>query len=414
MPTATTKITLPELHPAQWDIISHPARFRVAACGRRFGKTQGAAAEAVACASEGGRVWWVAPTYDVTKRGWRNVLAIAKQIPGTDVHRGDREIYFPGGGFIAFKTTKTGASLLGEGLDLLIVDEAALVPEEAWIQDLRPALSDRQGRALFIGTPRGRNWFWRAFVRGQDPEQDDWQSWRLPTSENPFILASEIESARQLMPQRTFEQEYLAEFLADGGAVFRNVTACAVMTDDHEPDRNYRYVFGVDWGKSEDFTAIAVLRQDGALVKIDRFNEIGWSLQRARLIALYEKWRPTVIIAETNAMGDPNVEALQHEGLPVDGFETTAQSKTPLIESLALAFERQEIAILNDPVLVGELQSFTMERLPSGRFRYSAPSGMHDDTVIALALAWHGANNAPLFDAELYMAPQETYGIGPY
>lgn len=390
MPAATIKITLPTLHDAQYQIITHPARFKVSACGRRFGKTLAASGEAVRRAAQGERVWWVAPTYDVTKRGWRGVTQLAHQIPGAEIRRGDREIMFASGGEIAFKTANTNASLLGEGLDYLIIDEAALVPEDAWTRDLRPSLSDRQGGALFISTPRGRNWFWRAWMYGQDPERPEWQSWRLPTSANPYIAASEIEAARDLLPQRTFEQEYLAQFLEDGGAVFRNLTACATV-EPGQPQPQHQYIFGVDWGKENDFTVIAVIDRDTReCVHIERFNQIGWTLQRGRLASLYEKWQPRRIIAETNSMGDPNVEALQREGLPVKGFQTTATSKPPLIESLALAFEREELHIVNDPVLMGELQAYSMERLPSGRYRYSAPQGMHDDTVIALALAWHG------------------------
>ncbi|GIL24628.1 MAG: hypothetical protein BroJett042_31410 [Bacteroidota bacterium] len=389
--TTTINVTLPALHGAQRQIVCGGARFRVAACGRRFGKTLAACGESVIAASQGKRVWWVAPTFEVTRRGWNGVVNIAHRIPGVEIRRGLREVLFPGGGFIGFKSADTGAGLLGEGLDFLIVDEAALVPEDVWLRDLRPSLADRQGGALFIGTPRGHNWFWRTWLRGQDPEQSDWQSWRFPTSANPYIAPQEIEAARELLPARIFQQEYEAEFLADGGAVFRNLLACTTARRLDSPQPDHNYIFGVDWARSSDYTAIAVLERDTRrLVALERFNQIGWSLQRGRLAALAERWKPEAIWAETNSMGGPNVEALQQEGLPVHGFETTAASKGPLIESLALAFEQGEISVYDDPVLSGELQAYSMERLPSGRFRYSAPAGMHDDTVIALALAWYG------------------------
>jgi hypothetical protein len=402
-------ITLPKLHDAQWQIINSDARFRVASCGRRFGKTLAAAGEAVKVAAQGGRVWWVAPTYNVSKRGWAGAFAIAKQIPGTTVRKSDREIHFAGGGFIGFKTADTGAGLRGEGLDLIIMDEAAFVREGAWTDDLRPALSDRQGRALFISTPMGRNWFWHIWMMGQDPERHEWQSWMFPTSSNPHILSSEIDAARELLPERTFKQEYLAEFTEDGGAVFRNLRACTT-SEYSEPLPDYRYIFGVDWGKSHDFTVIVVMDHSGRMVAMERFNQIGWSLQRGRLLALADKWQPDAIWAELNSIGDPNVEALQDEGLPVYGFQTTAQSKTPLIDSLALAFERAEIGIIDEPVLLSELQSYSMERLPSGRFRYSAPEGMHDDTVIALALAWHGVQTGVYTPGTINYAPQLSIG----
>lgn len=389
----TIDITLPRLHASQWDIISHPARFRVAACGRRFGKTLSASGEAVRVAASGGRVWWVAPTYEVTKRGWNGALQLARQMPGVEVRRGEREIHFPGGGFIGFKTADTGAGLRGEGLDFVVIDEAAFVRESAWTDDLRPALSDRQGRALIISTPIGRNWFWRAWLRGQDPHETDWHSWTFPTADNPYIPAEEIESARALLPARTFQQEYLAEFLDDGGAVFRNLRACTAGGMDAGPEPGHTYVFGVDWAREYDFTVIAVLdRETRRLVALDRFNQIGWSHQRGRLAAMAAVWKPLMILAESNSIGGPNIEALQQEGLPVRAFTTTAESKGPLIESLALAFEKAEIRIPDDPVLTGELQAYSMERLPSGRYRYGAPEGMHDDCVMALALAWHGAD----------------------
>ena len=114
---------------------------------------------------------------------------------------------------------------------------------------------------------------------------------------------------------------------------------------------------------------------------------------------LAERWNVSNnIVAERNSMGEPLIEQLSRDGLPVTSFQTTAQSKAQAIDALALAFERSEIRILPEPVLVGELQAYEMQRLPSGMMRYSAPDGMHDDTVMALALAWQGMQNSgPLF-----------------
>lgn len=95
-------------------------------------------------------------------------------------------------------------------------------------------------------------------------------------------------------------------------------------------------------------------------------------------------------------MGSPLVEKLQREDrLPVRGFVTTNATKADIIEGLALSFERGEIQILNDNQLVGELMAYDQERLPSGLIRYGAPSGSHDDCVMALALAWYGASQPP-------------------
>lgn len=392
--TQTIDVTLPALFPQQQAIAGHKARFKVVDCGRRWGKTQFAAWEALRRALSGQLVWWVAPTAEVTRRGWKKIVPLAQRIPGTNVRRGVREMVFPGGGLIAFKTADSDAGLLGEGLDYLIIDEAAVVRETAWTQELRPALSDRQGGALFISTPRGRNWFWRAFALGQDPAQSDWQSWQYPTSTNPIIAPSEIESARMLLPERVFQQEYLAEFLEDNGTVFRRVNETATALPDGCDHAGHDIVIGADWGKSNDFTVLtAGCRQCARMVDFDRFNRIDYAFQVERLRSMALRWGQSkvVIMAETNSMGEPVIEQVERAGLRVQAFTTTSASKPPLIESLALALERRELAIFNRPELVSELNAYTMVlNKTTGRPSYSAPDGMHDDCVMSLALMWHG------------------------
>lgn len=315
---------------------------------------------------------------------------LAAQIPGTEQHRGDRSIDFPNGGFVQVRSADDPDSLRGEGLDFVVLDECAFIAEAAWAEALRPALSDRLGRALFISTPKGRNWFWRLWVKGQDENNEEWRSWRFPTSDNPFIAPSEIEAARGDLPERTFQQEYLAEFIEDAGAVFRNIRANLYAGGDAVGlHREHRVVMGVDWGKQSDFTALSVVCADcHKELALDRFNQIDYSFQRGRLQALADKWRVAYILAESNSMGEPVIEQLQRDGLPVYAFQTTAQSKPPLIESLALAFEREEVKWLADDVATLELEAYERKvSATTGRSAYSAPEGLHDDTVMARALA---------------------------
>jgi len=128
------------------------------------------------------------------------------------------------------------------------------------------------------------------------------------------------------------------------------------------------------------------------VVDMERFNQVDWTLQRGKVDMMYKRWKPLNIVAESNSIGSPNIEELQRTGLPVTPFETTATSKPPLIESLVLAFDRPEITILDDGVLTGELSAYERKVSPTtGRSQYSAPDGLHDDCVMALALAWYGA-----------------------
>lgn len=146
-------------------------------------------------------------------------------------------------------------------------------------------------------------------------------------------------------------------------------------------------------------------RKTRALVYLDRFNQIDYTLQLERLKALNAFWRPVNIIVERN-VGEMFIEQAQRAGLPVQAYQTTNASKQTLIDGLAMAFEQRGIAIYPDPVLIAELESYAMEKLPSGLLRYGAPAGGHDDTVIALALAWHGCTVGGVRfvfqDADLY------------
>lgn len=383
----TLTIEFPPLHKTQETIASSPARFRVLAAGRRWGKSRLGSALCVAEGLKGGRAWWVAPSYKLAAVGWRMIRRLATPIPGVEIRKVDRMAVFPGGGEVQVRSADDPDSLRGEGLDLAVMDECAFMAEAAWTEALRPALSDREGKAMFISTPKRRNWFFRLYSAGLDG--GTWQSWQLPTADNPYISTDEISSARDNLPEDIFRQEYLAEFLEGEGAVFRNITACMnaqpTTPADHE---GHNIVLGVDWGKQQDFTAISCGCVDCHVeVDKDRFNQIDYAFQRERLQVLHDKWQPSQILAEQNAMGDPIIEELHRAGLPVIAFQTTASSKPPLIENLALALERAEWQFINDSVWSSELEAYERKvNATTGRSTYSAPEGLHDDTVIARAL----------------------------
>lgn len=386
----------PQLHPSQLAVWNDPARFRVLACGRRWGKTRLGALLCAATALRGGRAWWIAPSYPISSVGWREIKGLAKQVPGAEIREGERMATLPGGGWVQVRSADNPDSLRGEGLDLAVVDECAFVQEAAWQEALRPSLSDRKGRALFISTPKGHNWFWQAWRRGQAGGEPDWHSWQFPTADNPFIDPSEVEAARLGLPERIFIQEYLAEFIDDAGGVFRRVLDAATAIEQGDPTPGHTYALGVDWGKSQDWTVLSLMDvTERALVRLDRFNRIDYTIQTDRLKALVERFKPATIIAEQNAMGMPLIDQLVRDGLHVQPFVTTNATKAVAIEALALAFERSDIRILPDQVLVSELQAYEVERLPSGLLRYQAPAGMHDDCVMSLALAWQACATPP-------------------
>jgi len=216
--TATAiQVELPPLHKGrdgnggQLEIVRSKARFKVVVCGRRWGKTTLGVFMCLETSLQGGRTWWVAPTYPVANIGWRLLKALVKQIPQCEVHEADRYVELPGGGEVWIKSADNPDGLRGEGLDGVVLDEVAQIRETAWQEALRPALADKKGWALFIGTPKGKNWVWRLFQRGQ--RSANWESWRRPTIDNPYIDPDEIEQARaDAISEAVFKQEYEADF----------------------------------------------------------------------------------------------------------------------------------------------------------------------------------------------------------
>lgn len=388
------RIKLPRLHPGQLAVARDQARFNVLACGRRWGKTVFGIDRLVHPALHGFPVAWFAPSYKYLIEPWRELRRLLA--PVTDSSNAtERRIDLITGGSIEFWSLQDPDAGRSRKYKRIVIDEAAMARNlgEAWQAAIRATLADYEGDAFLLSTPKGRNFFWECWQRGQDPEQPEWKSWQTPTSTNPFIPASEIEAMRRQMPERIFQQEVLAMFLEDAGGVFRRVADAATATEQERALPGHEYVMGVDWGKLSDFTVISVVDTNlGEQVYLDRFNQIDYQVQLGRLEAVYNRFNPYQIVAERNSMGEPLIEQLQRRGLPVQAFQTTNQSKAQIIEALSLAFERGDLKILPDPVLIAELQAYEMERLPGGTFRYSAPEGMHDDTVMSLALAWHAAN----------------------
>lgn len=382
-------------HPGQSEVHRHPARFKVLSAGRRWGKTRLGVHECLEVAFRGGRAWWVAPSYKMGVVGWRPLRMMGGKI-GAEVRMVDRQILLPNGGEVTVRSADDPNSLRGEGLDFVVLDECAYMNEVAWSEALRPALSDRQGSAMFISTPKGRNWFWRRYQEGL--QGGEWMSWTFPTESNPHIAQEEIEAARLSLPENIFRQEYLAEFLENSGAVFRNVYDAATASKEAN-HQGHSLFMGVDWGKQNDFTAIVcVCSECRQMVFIDRFNQIDYAFQRKRLHDLVHRWKPYGVLPERNSMGEPIIEELQREGMSIlpgpdgkPGFFTSATTKPQLIEDLALVIERGELQLLDNPVLLGELLAYERTTSKSGRPSYNAPEGMHDDTVMALALAWNAA-----------------------
>lgn len=402
------KIKIPEFilkfkpHPNQLKIlvklIKDDIRFIVLDCGRRWGKTKLAVAIAVRLSKKDTRIWIVAPTYKLLKEDW---LMLLDYIPAKMIIKKsetDMSLTFGDNSMIECRSADAGdETLRGAGLDLVIVDEASRVKESAWELGLRPSLSDKQGKAIFISTPKGRNWFYKLFLRGQDRDtHPDWLSWQFESRDNPYFPPAEWEEAKGELPADIFSQEYEANFLADEASALRNVEKCIagdlldMNSDDIKHDRNY--IMGVDLAKHRDFTVMAVFDcQTRHLVGFERFHQQSWDKVKLRIRNMNRKYDNCLVVMDSTGVGDVIYDELSNEGMNIEPFHFTSSTKTSLIQELQVNLELMKITYPPVDVLVNELLAFAYEiKKDSGRIVYNAPDGYHDDCVIAIALAVHG------------------------
>ena len=206
-------------------------RFIVAVCGRRWGKSVSASKEIeIMLNMKKTRSWVVAPTYQTAEKVFREVWHTivnnpdpTKNIPTRRASYKDMYIETTSGSTFEAKSADNPNSLVGEGLDLLILDEAAKQKKIVWEMYLRPTLSDRKGRAIFITTPEGYNWVYDAYVRGQ--EDEEWLSFNSPSWENQYAYPEGLEDpdlkeAKRNMSPEVFDQEYGALFTSFAGRVY--------------------------------------------------------------------------------------------------------------------------------------------------------------------------------------------------
>ncbi len=389
--------------PSQKAVLKSQARFLIIDAGRRWGKTITALNWILWMAfNRGGENWWVAPVYSQSKMAFRRLLSAARRGGADkiffDVSQSELRIKFISGAALQFKSADNPDTLRGEGLTSVVIDEAARVKREVWEEVIRPAVSDTGGRVMFISTPKGKNWFFDLWTRGQDPMQKEkYESWQFPTHDNPKIPQEEIDLARNTLPADVFRQEYLAEFLESEAVVFRNVSNC-MGAKEEPPIPGKSYFAGCDLAKHTDYTVLSILDSEGNQVYFTRLQKLDWPYQKKLISEIVRRYNNARLVIDSTGVGDPIFDDLCAAGLNVEGFKFTQENKKKLIETLMLSFEQEKIKILNNPVQLNELQIFEYNISPSGIVHYSAPEGYHDDCVIALALAnWAWIHRTNIF-----------------
>ena len=229
-------------------IIEAPNRFRVLITGRRFGKTFLCIQELAKFSRYPKRkCWYVAPTYRMAKDIVWNELVdrLTKHKWISKTNHSDLRITLRNGSEISLRGGDNENSLRGVGLDFLVMDEFADCKSHLWHEVLRPTLSDKNGSALFCGTPRGYgNWSYNLFTKEQ--EDINWKSFQFTTLEGGQVSATEIDQARQDLDERTFKQEYMASFVNYAGQIYYNFDRKDNVIEKYQPQSNEIHI-GMDF-----------------------------------------------------------------------------------------------------------------------------------------------------------------------
>lgn len=377
----------PYLYPVQLAAIYDPARFSLIEASTKSGKTTGCLVWSIEAAyglRRGQSVWWVAPVYSQAKIAYRRAKNF---LPRGSFRWNDTEMRIdlaPCFGSIHFRSGEKPDNLFGDDVYATVLDEASRMREEAW-HAVRSTLTATRGRCRIIGNMKGRkNWFYR-MCRQAEAGAPDMAFHRIDAYQavaGGVIDAEEVEAAKRELPENIFRQLYLAEAIDDEGNPFGGkFIQAGISALSSRPV----VAWGIDLAKSVDHTVIIGLDADGTVAVFSRF-QAPWSETLTKIVKTVGS--NTDVMIDATGVGDPVTEALQREmnNVRVDGFKFTRQSKQPLIEGLAIAIQGGEIHYPAGHI-VSELESYEYEYTRTGVV-YTAPAGMHDDCVCALALAW--------------------------
>ena len=322
------------LHDAQMEIFKCNKRFKVASCGRRFGKSYLAAWVLIikALQSEDKDVFYVAPTFQQAKDILWSILKDVGQSVIKTTHENTATITLVNDRKIYLKGSDRPDTLRGVGLAYVVMDEYASMKPEVWEMILRPTLADVKGGALFIGTPAGKNHFHKLWLEAQLPEnEEDWESYQFVSTDNPFLDPAEIATAQKSMSTQAFRQEFEATFESFSGGVFQEEWVKYEEDEEFDEETSSKvghYVVSVDPAGFEkadkgrglkssklDETAISVVKIVGDEWLVKDIHHGRWNIKETaeKIIDVSEDVNATTVGIESGALKNAIMPYIEDE-----------------------------------------------------------------------------------------------------
>ena len=339
--------------------------------------------------------WWSTAFDGTMGKAARDFEAVIPREIIARKHESQAWFELKNGSRISMQSAEGMKSLVSEKLHGLVADEFCQYREAVYEQYLGPMLLTTGGPVIFCGSPWGMNWGYRTALAAQ--RTPNWSYHHWSSFDSPYANAAYLEQERARMPDRAFRQQYLAEFLTDGGELFRNIDNAIAPAG--KPDDNV--VIGLDLARTKDWSHLYAFNGRGEWVDSKRIGHLGWDVQRIAVMEMYRRLKAKKVVIDVTGirLGEEAVAGdLRRENLTVEAVTLTGESKTAVIHNLMWRFDMNAIRIAMDTA--DEFRRYTSVSLPSGHERYTAPEGEHDDQVMAAALAMWGLRQYNLIPPE--------------
>ena len=406
-------------HRWQKEARANKARFKILCWHRRARKTTFALNYLIqkCCSIKDATFGYVAPTYTQAKSiAVIDPMMLKRYTPNAvkkkALNESELRQEFITNSVLEIKGGDNPDSIRGVGWKGVVLEEWAMMRHGRiiWEEILEPVLRENKGWAIFIFTPKGKNFAHEYFLRAKSDKTGDWFHSLLPASKSGLIDKDEMEKARDSMPEMLYNQEFECSFVDDASAVFHGVDDC-IGGKLENPVQGQHYIMGVDLGRTNDATVIITIQQStNHVVQFQRIVGIGWAAQKESIVLNAKKYNNATVILDATGFSagsviaedlleHPLVKDLKMLNLQVIPFNFGQKNKKALVEKLVVSIEQRLISFPDIPDLIDELKIFSYDMSVSGNIRYSAPEGYHDDCVIALGLAVFGLGSyiyAPL------------------
>ena len=387
-------ITLFNPHKGQRNVINGFAdsehKFGVVSTGRQFGKSllgQNLMLYWLLKSSKQ-KGAWISPIYNQSKKVFQELSDAANKLIKSS-NKADLTMEFINGSTLQFLSAERYDSIRGFSFSHMVVDEAAFIKEIAMQEAIYPTLSALGKKCLIISTPKSKNWFYNAYLKGSNGGSD-YISFRGISTDNPHIDDSFILEQSKSLPPEIYKQEYLAEFSESGNDVFTGVDAICILNGWTQYQSNKRYYAGIDLGLQHDYSVLTIMDDTGRVCRVERINGSSYAEISKQFISILRPYRITSGYTEVNGPGLPVFEMLRKEIRKLRDWTTNNSNKAEGIRNLIYDIQEGSLELPHKeffPHIYNELNAYSYKIGPTGTMTFNAPSGFYDDCVMSLMLA---------------------------